>query len=163
VRFDTECLAKDITNEPRGLLSKQSKSLRLSFIDSFTRKILTTEQPTDCSSDLKEELDESCPLFAVSQKVRDSLNSRQDVKELILNLQVCIKVLKKHIPNVTKTLNAEEDSTIYATNVIQDLLKRAQESKLSAKILTDFTGIKRLDYSKTFSSSDINALVETLA
>jgi len=125
--------------------------------------MLTTVQPTDCSSDLKEELEESCPLFAVSRDVRESLNSRQDVKELILNLQVCIKVLKQHIPNVTKTLNAEEDSTIYATNVIQDLLKRAQESKLSAKILTDFTGIKRLDYSKTFSSSDINALVATLA
>jgi len=49
------------------------------------------------------------------------------------------------------------------TNVIQDLLKRAQEEKLSNKILTDFSGIKKLDYFSAFTPDDVSALVDTMA
>jgi len=118
----------------------------------------------DYCEDLKQELEEDCALYAVSQDTRKGLNTMQDVKELITNLQVCINVLKKHIPKVTKILDVnDEENTVYMTNVIQDLLKRAQEEKLSKKILTDFSGIRKLDFSSACTESDVSALVETMA
>jgi len=117
----------------------------------------------DYCEDLKQELEEDCALYAVSQDTRKGLNTMQDVKELITNLQVCINVLKMHIPKVTKILDMnDEENTVYMTNVIQDLLKRAQKEKLSKKILTDFSGIRELDFS-AFTESDVSALVETMA
>lgn len=129
-------------------------------------RILKAPMSTEQSEDLKLELEEDFALYAVSRGARESLKSKQDVKELIKNLQICINVLKTHIPTVTKMLDANDlDNTVYMTNVIQDLLKRAQNEKLSKKILTDFTGIRSMNYvgANAFSRSDIAALVETMA
>jgi len=143
-----------------------SQFLKISSRHDTLGRILKATMSTEQSEDLKHELEDDFTLYAVSQVARESLKSKQDVKELIKNLQICINVLKTHIPKVTKMLDANDlDNTVYMTNVIQDLLKRAQNEKLSKKILTDFSGIRTLNYNGTnaFTRSDIAALVETMA
>jgi len=134
----------------KGMLAtggnESSEFRKITIRNDTIGKILNTTMSTEQSADLKVELEEDFALYAVSQEARESLKSKQDVKELITNLQICINVLKKHIPKVTKMLDVnDKENTIYMTNVIQDLLKRAQNEKLSKKILTDFSGIKTMD------------------
>lgn len=145
---------------------ESSQFLKLSTRHDTLGRILKAPMSPEQSEDLKHELEEDFALYAVSQGARESLKSKKDVKELIKNLQICINVLKTHIPKVTKMLDANDhDNTVYMTNVIQDLLKRAQNEKLSKKILTDFSGIRTLNYNcaNAFTRSDIAALVETMA
>jgi len=144
-----------------------SEFLKLPTRHDTLGRILKSTMSTEQSADLKVELEEDFSLYAVSQEARESLKSKQDVKELITNLQICINVLKKHIPKVTKMLDVNDnENTVYMTNVIQDLLKRAQNEKLSKKILTDFSGIRPMNYhssANAFTRNDITALVETMA
>merc|ERR550534_3404498 len=144
---------------------RKSKFLRITMRDDSLGELLMAHSMSDLySQDLQKELEEDFSLFAVSQETREGLNTKHDVQELIFNLQVCINVLKKHIPKVTEVLDVrDENHKVYMTNVIQDLLKRAQEEKLSNKILTDFSGIRKLDYLSAFTPEDISALVETMA
>jgi len=162
--IDEKTSVGKVTTSP--LPQTESEFLRLSVRRKTLRTILDEVQPTTPSEELKQELEEDWSLFAVAQETREKLNSKQDVKELLANLQLCIQMLKKHIPRVARTLDMnDEENTIFMTHVIQDLLKRAQMAKLSPKIKTDFTGIKELDYSKMdgVDETDVSALVETMA
>jgi len=145
--------------------ARKSKFLRISIGNDSLGDVLMAHSMSDIySQELQKELEEDFALFAVSQETRKGLNTKHDVQELIFNLQVCINVLKKHIPKVTEVLDVkDENNKVYMTNVIQDLLKRAQEEKLSNKILTDFSGIKKLDYFSAFTPDDVSALVDTMA
>jgi len=145
-------------------VERKSRFLKISMRNDTLGEIMCSELSNDYSQALKEELEEDYSLFAVSQKTLNGLKSRQDVKELITNLQICINVLKKHIPKVTEVLDvSDNNNTVYMTNVIQDLLKRAQDEKLSNKILTDFSGIRKLDYFCAYTPADVSALVDTMA
>jgi len=149
--------------ERRG--TRKNKFLQITMRNDFFGEVLAGHSMSDINSqELQNELEEDFSLFAVSRETRNGLNSKHDVQELIFNLQVCINVLKEHIPKVTEVLDLkDENNKVYMTNVIQDLLKRAQEEKLSKKILTDFTGIRKLDYFSAFKPDDISALVHTMA
>jgi len=146
-------------------VKRKSRFLRITMRNDSLGKVLMAHPMSDIySQDLQKELEEDFSLFAVSQETRKGLNTKHDVQELIFNLQICINVLKKHIPKVTEVLDVkDENHKVYMTNVIQDLLKRAQDEKLSSKILTDFSGIRKLDYFSAFTPEDVSALVDTMA
>jgi len=146
-------------------LKRKSKFLRVTMRNDFLGDVLTAQSTSNINpQELQKELEDDFSLFAVSRETREGLHTKHDVQELIFNLQVCINVLKKHIPKVTEVLDVKDgNNKVYMTTVIQDLLKRAQEEKLSKKILTDFSGIRELDYLSAFTPADVSALVDTMA
>jgi len=120
---------------------------------------------TTFRSEILEEIENDPMMMAISEAAKANLNSRASLLNLIADLQRCTNLINYHLPKVTEQLQKASSDKIYATNVIQDLLKRVQKEQKSTKIRDDFTGRKSLalDRNTEYNSNDINAMVNVMA
>jgi len=116
-------------------------------------------------SKILEEIENDPMMMAISEAAKANLNSRASLLNLIADLQRCTNLINYHLPRVTEQLQKASSDKIYATNVIQDLLKRVQKEQKSTKIRDDFTGRKSLalDSNTEYNSHDIDAMVNVMA
>jgi len=109
------------------------------------------------------ELKEDPVLWCLSKDAREQLQNPGQVVEMLHELQRSINLIDRFIPELTSNLSSDK-SDVYMTNVIQELLKRAQESQLSSKIRNDFSSIKyNLEAQSLYSEEDIEKMVKLIA
>merc|ERR1719173_73954 len=109
------------------------------------------------------ELKEDPVLWCLSKDAREQLQNPRQVVEMLHELQRSINLIDRFIPELTSNLSSDK-SDVYMTNVIQELLKRAQESQLSSKIRNDFSSIKyNLEAQSLYSEEDIEKMVKLIA
>jgi len=109
------------------------------------------------------ELKEDPVLWCLSKDAREQLQNPGQVVEMLHELQRSINLIDRFIPELTSNLSSDK-SDVYMTNVIQELLKRAQESQLSSKIRNDFSSIKyNLEAQSLYSEEDIEKMVQLIA
>jgi len=120
---------------------------------------------TTIRREIVEEIENDPMMMAISEGAKANLNSRASLLNLIADLQRCTNLINFHLPKVTEQLQKASADKIYATNVIQELLKRVQKEQKSTKIRDDFTGRKsiRLESNTEYNSSDIDAMVNVTA
>jgi len=120
---------------------------------------------TTIRREIVEEIENDPMMMAISEGAKANLNSRASLLNLIADLQRCTNLINYHLPKVTEQLQKASSDKIYATNVIQELLKRVQKEQKSTKIRDDFTSRKslRLDSNTEYNSNDIDAMVNVTA
>jgi len=112
------------------------------------------------------ELQDDPVLWCLSAEARDRLDKPQKVVEMLHDLQRCINLIDRYIPEITSEMQrlSRDSREVYMTNVIQELLKRAAQNNLSGRILNDFSGVDYdLETQELYSSSDIEKMVELMA
>jgi hypothetical protein len=116
-------------------------------------------------SEIIDEIQNDPMMMAISESAKANLNSRASLLNLIADLQRCTNLIDYHLPRVTEQLQKVSDDKIYATNVIQELLKRVQKEQKSTKIRGDFQDRKSLalDSNTEYKSDDIDAMVNVMA
>lgn len=131
-----------------------------SMIDLMKQFENSSEVWEDC---VKQELNEDPVLWCLSKDAREQLKNPKQVVDMLHELQRSINLIDRFIPELTNNLT-DDDSKIYITNVIQELLKRAQQSELSQKIRNDFSAINyRLENQSLYSEDDIEKMVNLIA
>merc|ERR1719419_836257 len=104
-------------------------------------------------------------MMCISANLKKNLNSRAELLKLIADLQRCVNMVDYHLPKVTEQLDSTSAEKVYATNVIQELLKRVQKSQKSNKIRKNYEGTKDLPLTpkSSYSSEDVEAMVDVMA
>jgi len=116
-------------------------------------------------SEIIEEIQNDPMMMCISEAAKANLNSRASLLNLIADLQRCTNLIDYHLPKVTEQLQKASPDKIYATNVIQELLKRVQKEQKSTKIRNDFRDRKSLalDDNTEYKADDIDAMVNVMA
>merc|ERR1740123_2337121 len=111
------------------------------------------------------ELKEDPVLWCLSKDAREQLQNPRQVVKMLHDLQRSINLIDRFIPELTSNLSEVEDSTIYTTNVIQELLKRAKQKHLSTRIRNDFSTFAsfNLEAQSLYSEDDIEKMVKLIA
>merc|ERR1719320_774896 len=104
-------------------------------------------------------------MMCISQNVKENLDNRAALIKLIADLQRCVNLVDYHLPKVTAQVDKSSSEKIYASNVIQELLKRVQREQKSTKIRKDFRGIKDIPLTpkSSYNSEDVEAMVNVIA
>jgi len=116
-------------------------------------------------SEIIEEIQNDPMMMCISEAAKANLNSRASLLNLIADLQRCTNLIDYHLPKVTEQLQKSSSDKIYATNVIQELLKRVQKEQKSTKIRNDFSDRKSLalDDNTEYKADDVDAMVNVMA
>lgn len=110
------------------------------------------------------EMDEDPVLWCLSKDARAQLNNPDAVVDCLHQLQRSINLIDKFIPEVTNVLQKSETQEVYMTTVIQELLKRAQDSEMSNRILKDFSSVDcQLEAQDLYAQDDIEKMVKLIA
>lgn len=120
---------------------------------------------TTIRSEIIEEIQNDPMMMCISEAAKANLNSRASLLNLIADLQRCTNLIDYHLPKVTEQLQKSSSDKIYATNVIQELLKRVQKEQKSTKIRNDFSDRKSLalDDNTEYKADDVDAMVNVMA
>merc|ERR1719461_1080042 len=88
-----------------------------------------------------------------------------EVAKMLHDIERCITLIDNHIPEITKIMENHTGEKIHMTNVIQELLKRAQAEQMSHKIINDFSTCKdvSLEENNFYSVEDIHSMVELIS
>merc|ERR1719461_2829613 len=88
-----------------------------------------------------------------------------EVAKMLHDIERCITLIDNHIPEITKIMENHTGEKVHMTNVIQELLKRAQAEQMSHKIINDFSTCKdgSLEENDFYSVEDIHSMVELIS
>lgn len=116
-------------------------------------------------STITRKIEEDPMMMCISQNVKQNLDNRAALLKLIVDLQRCVNLVEYHLPKVTAQVDKSSSEKIYASNVIQELLKRVQREQKSTKIRKDFRGIKDVPLTpkSSYTSEDVEAMVNVMA
>jgi len=116
-------------------------------------------------STITRKIEEDPMMMCISQNVKQNLDNRAALLKLIVDLQRCVNLVEYHLPKVTAQVDKSSAEKIYASNVIQELLKRVQREQKSTKIRKDFRGIKDVPLTpkSSYTSEDVEAMVNVMA
>jgi len=130
-----------------------------------TNVIPLSRVSTTIRSEIIEEIQNDPMMMCISEAAKANLNSRASLLNLIADLQRCTNLIDYHLPKVTEQLQKSSSDKIYATNVIQELLKRVQKEQKSTKIRNDFSDRKSLalDDNTEYKADDVDAMVNVMA
>jgi len=110
--------------------------------------------------EVQTEISEDPVLWCLSKDARSQLQNPNAVVDCLHQLQRSINLIDKFIPEVTEILQQSETQDIYMTTVIQELLKRAQMSAMSNRILKDFSSVDcKLEAQNLYPPEDIEKMV----
>jgi len=114
--------------------------------------------------EVQTEIEEDPVLWCLSKDARKQLQNPNTVVDCLHQLQRSINLIDKFIPEVTEILQQSETQEVYMTTVIQELLKRAQMSAMSNRILKDFSSVDcQLEAQNLYAAEDIEKMVKLIA
>jgi len=117
------------------------------------------------NEELEASLQDNPILWCLSADARAELNNPADVARMLHDIERCITLIDRYIPEVTNIMEKQLGEKVLMTNVIQELLKRAQKRELSHKIRNDFTSARdiSLETQEEFTVDDIESMVQLMS
>jgi len=125
--LDHERKPSNADQDEGPLLMEPSETMRL--IKKYTK---TDHRSETFGEEIKHELDEDPNIWLLSFEAMDSMQAPADVAQMLIHLEATINLIDKYIPNIHGLLQNQDDSKMYLTAVIQELLKRAQTKAIKS-------------------------------
>jgi len=109
-----------------------------------------------------EELADDPTMWLLNPKITSNIKTTADVARVMQHVESTINLIEAYIPNLKELLKDEKKAASYITNVIQELLKRAQKEGLLKRGGHDWTVMHGADLSNV-SQRDIRKMVQAMA